>query len=390
MKSSSSIALALICCSLASCRHTEIQGSSAGEDGEDSSFESYRAAYQSDDSAIYRRARDQHAAWLAEHPGHPSEREVRARYGKLLYALGEHERAAAELSRVAKEASDFLGRGAARNAIVVLLQARTEGSQPLYLLRDRGRLDRVTLDFRLQPIVLPDYTSGQVEQRALPAPERALAAACENYLAIADPQDDALPHFYLLAAELYFRHGQAIDGAARCAELITRWPQTEDAAACAVTSVAALDQRHAWKELEQHARAFRSNLSLIGADHQLEAQLEKTVQYAAFNRIRAAAESPDRREPAVERRALIKGAEEFRAFQREFPYSESADEALYNAFVYFERAEKRAEAVSAGQVLLAMYAQSPLSAEVRKLRFLRGGDDALGQAVQRSGKKERQ
>lgn len=366
MTRSISIAFVFALSSMISCRHAEIQGAAAQEDGADDAFESYRAAYESGELSAYRAARARHAAWLAEHPGHPAEREVRARYGKLLYALGEHDQAAAELTQVAQGASDFLGRGAARNAIVVRLQARTKNAAPPFLLRDRGRLDRVTLDFRLEPIVLPDYTSGQVELRALPAQDRALATACDNYLAIADAQDTALPHFYLLAAELYFRHGQAVDGAARCAQLIERWPQTEDAAACAVTSVAALDQRRAWKELEHHARAFRSNLSLIGADHELEAQLEKTVQYAAFNRIRSAAESTAPREPAVERRALIQGAEEFRAFQREFPYSESADKALYNAYVYFERAEKRAEAVSTGQVLLAMYSQSPLSAEVRK------------------------
>jgi hypothetical protein len=63
-----------------------------------------------------------------------------------------------------------------------------------------------------------------------------------------------------------------------------------------------------------------------------------------------------------------------RAFQREFPYSESADEALYNAFVYYARAEKRAEAIAAAQALVAIYGTSPLipavKAALKKLDFV--------------------
>lgn len=332
---------------------------------DDPLLESYRAAYQSADAASYKDARDRHAVWLAANASAPNARDVRVRYGKLLYALGDFDAAAQQLAQVTAGGADYLGRGAARNVIVVWNEARTQRAE-LRPLKERGRVDRVTLNFETGPITLPDYSAGDVAERPIPALEQALADACDHYFDISDGQDTALPTFRLMSADIYFRSGHAIEGAKRCADLVSRWPQTEIAESCVLTTVDALNAKKAWSELEQHARAFRNNLSLIGADHVLEQRLELIVQVSTFNRIQAAAESKSPRDPAVERRALIKGADEFRAFQREFPYSESADEALYNAFVYYARAQKRAEAIAAGQVLVAMYSSSPLVREVQR------------------------
>jgi hypothetical protein len=355
----------------AACAHTT--DTAAVESKEDDPlFDQYQAAYLSNDAALYREARDRHAEYLKKEP---SARELRLRYAKLLYALGDDASAAEQLAQVAAGGADHLGRGAARNVIVVLHEARAGQSKgELKALRDRGRIDRATLNFETAPIELPDYSAGDIPKRAIPALEKSLADACDKYLELSDGQDTALPTFRLMSAQIYLRHGHAIEGAERCADVVTRWPQTDVAESCVHVIVDALNSRREWKELEKHVRSFRNNLSLIGADHLLEQQLEQVLQVATFNRIQSTAEPKTPREPAVERRALIKGAEEMRAFQREFPYSESGDEALYNAFVYYARAEKRTEAIAAAQALIAIYSSSPLVREVhaglKKLNFV--------------------
>jgi hypothetical protein len=366
------IAPAIIACA----SHAERGGVSAeraevAADDDPALIDAYKRAYDSSDVALYRSARDQHAAWIEAHPKEKA-REVRGRYAKLLFALGEYQRAAAELEVIADAAKgrapDYVERGAMRNRALALLHAVKEGdkpSSPLRLLRERGRLDKMMLAFNVDPIALPDFSDKSAPNESpMPELERAFAEACDAYVAVAEPEDGALPTIVLLSASAYFARGRVAEGSSRCGDLVARWPHNEIATMCVRAAIGGLLARQDWKNLEKHSRAFRGNLSLIGADHELERYLERMVQVSTFNRIQADAEMKTK-DRNLERQNLINGAEAYRGYQREFPFSDNADKALYNVFVYSARAGRRADAIAAGQQLLLQYATSELVPQVK-------------------------
>jgi hypothetical protein len=344
----------------------------APNEGDPVLAEAYRHAYDSNDVALYTAARDKHAAWLEGQATSKIERLTRIQYGKLLFALGEYEAAAAQFTRAANEtasnAPDYIARGAMRNTVLARLHFSKEGNkpaQPLRHLRDRGRPDKVMLSISVDSISLPDYSKPDAPKEAeVPPAEKALADACDAYLAVAEPEDAALPMIALLDAWVYFAHGQVREGGIRCADLVTHWPHNDVAVMCVRATTNGLLARGEWIQLEKHARAFRGNLSLIGADHELEHFLERLVEVATFNRIQMQAETKVKTKEAQQKN-LIEGAEAFCAYQKEFPFSDNADKALYNAFVYYARLSKKTEAIAAGELFLGRYASSELVGQVR-------------------------
>ncbi len=333
----------------------------------------FKHAYDSSELAAYQKAKDEHAAWLAEHGSSPNARDARTRYAKLLFALGEYRSAADEFVKVADLASgrapDYVARGALRNRVLALVHWVKEGDQPATPLRhlnDRGRIDKVALAFNVESVTIPDFTQIPTPAEGpVPKPEQILARACDEYRDIAEDDDGALPTITLISASIYFTHGHIKEGAERCGDIVTRWPHGDIAPMCVRATTGGLNARGDWTALEKHARALRSNLSLIGSDHDLERYLVKLVEVATFNRIQSEAEAKAK-SPDVQRQKLIAGAEAFRAYQREFPYSDNADKALYNAFVYFARVAKKDDALAAGSQFLAQYGSSELVPQVRR------------------------
>src|SRR5215475_5811388 len=116
--------------SFAACAHAERGTIAQGDEATKTEDEapllaSFRHAYDSSELAAYQSAKDEHAAWLSSHADSPHARDVRARYGKLLFALGEYEAAAAAFEKVADLASgrapDYSARGAMRNRVLALV-----------------------------------------------------------------------------------------------------------------------------------------------------------------------------------------------------------------------------------------------------------------------------
>jgi hypothetical protein len=362
----------------AACAHADVaapravgDASSAADDA--AIVEGFKHAYDSSELPAYQKAKGDHAAWLAQNASSPNAREARTRYAKLLFALGEYRSAADEFAKVADLASgrapDYVARGVLRNRVLALVHWVKEGDrpvEPLRHLKDRGRADKIALAFSIESVTVPDFTqSAPPAEGPVPQPEQLLAQACDDYREIAEGDDGALPTITLISAAIYFTHGHIKEGAERCGDIVTRWPHTDIATMCVRATTGGFNARHDWNALEKHARALRNNLSLIGSDHDLERYLVRLVEVATFNRIQSEAEGKSK-SPDAQRQRLIAGAEAFRAYQREFPYSENADKALYNAFVYFVRVAKKDDALAMGNQLVAQYGSSELVPQVRR------------------------
>jgi hypothetical protein len=352
---------------LAACAHQAQSGSTSDATTVDFD-DGFRAAYFADDAASYKKAMESERAYLADHAADRAAREVRLHYAKLLFGLKDLDKAAEEMQRLAASGNDYLARVAARNVVVIRHSALKppQADQAFISLKSFGGIEQAALNLEWESIVLPE-TPGLKHERPMPDAEHKLLAACDAYAERADPTDPALMTVILASAEINFRFDRALEGVKRCDELISRWPQADASGMCVRTTINALNRGERWADLESHVRGYQKNLSLIGADGEMERQLERVVQTAAFKRIQVGAETSARiTNRDEERHGLLVGAMEFREFQKEFPYSPHADKALYNALVYFSRLDQVKDAISTAQLLLAQYGSSPLAREAKK------------------------
>jgi hypothetical protein len=255
--------IALASLALSGCAHHAASSTApAAGGGVTDPVDSYRAAYMADDAQSYRGALETHRGYLADHGSEPKAREVRMRYAKLLFGLGQLDAAAAEFERVAASSTnpnDYLARMAARNVVVCRHQARADQpAKELYSLKSFGGIDQAALNLEWEPITLPEAAREAHEQK-MPAPEQKLADACDAYFARAEPTDPALLTIRLASAEIYFRFDHRLEGVKRCDDIVTRWPQVDASGLCVRTTINALNSSGQWKELESHVRSKRTS-----------------------------------------------------------------------------------------------------------------------------------
>ncbi len=198
---------------------------------------------------------------------------------------------------------------------------------------------------------------GNLSEPTEPHPEhRRLVAAADLYLEkVASPKEPSeRAAVALTAARVLYAYNQYPEALARFDGIVTQHPETEQAEVAANLVADIHNLRKDWQSLYDAARRYLDAPRLMEGRPKLRAALEGFGQYAKFALVK---QLEDGGEPAEVAKA-------YESFHREFPASDSADDALFNASILYDKAGDKERASMLRAKLLEDYPASGLRPEV--------------------------
>jgi len=199
---------------------------------------------------------------------------------------------------------------------------------------------------------LKQETTTEIGKKLTIAPQRkALLEACERYLKYV-PGGERRVEISFKAANIYYRHNHFEEAVARFADIAThhtehKFENGERAAEMAANLV--LDSYNLlgdWAKVNEWARKFYNNEKL--ATGKFRDELSKVIEQSAFklvNQLEA-------------RQEYAKAAEAYLNFVQEFPKSEIADTALFNASIDYFNAHMLDKAIEVRRRIIKDYPKS--------------------------------
>ena len=186
---------------------------------------------------------------------------------------------------------------------------------------------------------------------AIPTSKRALLDACERYIKYL-PQGDKRVEIAFKAANIYYRYNHFDEAVKRFSDIALNHPEHkfengERAAEIAANLI--LDSYNLlqdYAKVNEWARRFYNNDKL--ASGKFRDDLSKLIEQSAFklvNQLEA-------------KKEFAKAAEAYLTFVAEFPRSEIADKALYNASVDFYNAKMLDRAIETRKRIISKYPKS--------------------------------
>lgn len=282
-------------------------------------------------------AEKMYASYLAVFPDHEAAYGMRFQYADLLYKLERFDQAAKQYRAVVEAApDDGKHRVEAANDNILAVEEH---------LRDLG-------------LELP---TGGTERRDLHPQHQRLVDAGERYLRLVSPEaaKETRPAVLLKVARVHYAYNQFPEALERFERLVEESPRTEQAVVAANLVVDIHNLEKDWASLYEAARRYLDTPALVEGRPKLTRELERFGEYAKFALVQSKKE-----EAEAAGGDLSAVAEAFEAFAREFPRSENADEALFNASVIRDELGDKARASALRSRLLEQYPNSPLRADV--------------------------
>lgn len=187
-----------------------------------------------------------------------------------------------------------------------------------------------------------------------------LIEACERYAQYV-PADkaDKLVAVRFKVAKIYYDYAHNVEALKRFDELVRAHPKSEQAeyAANLVVDIHNLEEN--WEELYKASAAYLGIADLIDGRDKLRDDLSRFSEYAKFKLVQILEERVKK-----ERGDLRLVAAAYEDFYREFPKSENADKALFNASVAYDKTGEKEKADALRKTLLDEFPKSPLGADV--------------------------
>ena len=333
----------------------------------------------------YETARDIYAQYLQAFPDSEGAYRLNFFYAELLWDLGQWRDAAKQYDSVVKREpkGDYI-RTAAYDAVLAWEKIVNKVAPPIFkdgkvvsqtCTEDdikKGRKDcaeRKDDKIQKKSVVLEKLDKSQRGKKkydALPIPEDevALAAACDSYVAVVpvsekDPKlMEELQIVKFKAAFIYQSRYHFDEGAKRYGELIERWPSSEFARKGADQILDSYDFREDYEALEKWSRAFAAKKELMGDDKFAKA-VARFMEGSTFKNVDAlrarSLELREKKKTDEAAVAALQAAKRFEAFIGEFPKSEFAAIALYNAQLLYAGEEQIDLAIAASERLLKEY-----------------------------------
>ncbi len=200
----------------------------------------------------------------------------------------------------------------------------------------------------------PEQSTTEANKKiAIPGPKQALLDACERYLKFvpnATPEDRT--NIAFKAANIYYRYNHFDEAVLRFSELALSGSEVKAPTGERVTEVAAnlvLDSYNLqknWSDLNKWARRFYANQKL--ASGEFRATLAKVLEQSSFKLVNE----------LEEKKEFARAAEAYLNFVSEFPKSEIADQALYNASIDYFSAKMLDKAIAVRAKIISQYPQS--------------------------------
>jgi tetratricopeptide (TPR) repeat protein len=186
----------------------------------------------------------------------------------------------------------------------------------------------------------------------IPAPKQAQLAACERYLQ-ALPDGEKKVEVAFKAANVYYRYNHFDEAVKRFAQIALEHPTHKfegGERAAEVSANLVLDSYNLlgdWAKVNAWARKFYANPEL--ATGRFKEDLGKVLEQSSFKLVGQLEANRD----------YVKAAEAYVSFVEEFPNSELADKALFNAAIDSTNGKQFQAAVETRKKLVARYPKSP-------------------------------
>ncbi|MBI2378296.1 MAG: tetratricopeptide repeat protein [Deltaproteobacteria bacterium] len=193
-------------------------------------------------------------------------------------------------------------------------------------------------------------------------PERMkLIEACDRYVKfVPGDKADKLVSVKFKAAKMYYDHNQLDEAMKRFEEIVANNPKAEQAEVAAHLVADVYNLRKDWQTLYDTATRYLGTSDLVADREKLATDLKKFCEYAKFALVQALEEKVKKNGDSL---AIVGQA--YLDFQTEFPESDNADEALFNASVAFDQSGEKVRAEELRNKLLELYKTSPLRADVQ-------------------------
>ena len=187
-----------------------------------------------------------------------------------------------------------------------------------------------------------------------------LIEACDRYMDLVPREKTKnVSGIQFKAAKMFYDHSHFDTAIKRFSRLVDEFPGEPEAEFAANLIIDIYNLREDWKNLYETSVAYLKNETLIKGRDKLRGDLSKYAEYASFKRIEILEDIVKK-----ENGDLSEVARAYEKFQAEFPKSENADDALYNASVAWDTSGSKERANKLRKVLMKDYKDSPLVPDV--------------------------
>ena len=310
----------------------------------------HNEAKKTRDDETFGLANEVYADYLTLFPDNPKSYELRFFWSTLLFDnLNKYEKAAEEYTKV------FL-------VDVAKIEKGGNGPDGKPLKPGKFMNDAAYNSiFAWDEVVKAAVTSGEIKPEpiadptkkgTIPAKKKSLLEACERYLKYVDKGDKKVEITYKVA-KIYYDYNWLDEAVQRFADIAMNHPDHKFADGDKAGEIAAnliLDSYNLqgdWAKVNEWARKFYGNEKL--AQGKFKDDLAKLIEQSSFKLVNQ----------LESRKDYGKAAEAYMTFVNEFPRSELADKALFNASIDFFNAKMLDKAIEVRKQIIQRYPKSP-------------------------------
>jgi TolA-binding protein len=310
----------------------------------------HQEAIKTKSVATYKLARDIYRQYLETFPESETAYSMRFYYSEILYALEDWDEAAVQYDRVVdSDPKGGYAQKAAYDAILALEKSVdiAKGKLKKRELADAARIDERKAKGQVEQgrnIRLQTVTK-EIREEPIPENQQKLIAACEKYLGVAPGSKDEIVIRYK-AAFVYYDHRHFVEAAKRFGDIILKWPTDAWSQKAADLSLDILNTKEEWLALSDLAHKFSKDKKLTPPGSKFEREVALIGEGAKFKYVIDVYET---------KKDFALAAREFREFVAQYPKSEHAPKALYNALVIADKADQLDLEIAAGEQLMSQY-----------------------------------
>ena len=320
----------------------------------------HQEAIKTKSVATYKLARDIYRQYLETFPESETAYSMRFYYSEILYALEDWDEAAVQYDKVVEsDPKGSYSQKAAYDAILALEKSVDIGKGKLkkHELADATKIDERKSKGQVEQtrtIKLQTVTK-EIPEEPIPDNEQKLISACEKYLTTAPGSKDEIVIRYK-AAFVYYDHRHFVEAAKRFGDIILKWPTDAWSQKAADLSLDILNTKEEWLALSDLAHKFLMNKKLTPNGSKFEKEVAQIGEGAKFKYVMQVYEV---------NKDYPLAAKEFRDFVAQYPKSDHAPKALYNAMIIADKADQLDLEIAAGSQLMSQYPRA--DADIVKL-----------------------
>ena len=291
-------------------------------------------------------------------------------YADILWALEDWEAAAVQYEQVvafkiperdtAKEVSqEDYRRNAAYNAMLAYgtLVKIERGELQKTELRDNQKIDerkkKGTVEKQKK---VTKRSVKELQEQPLTTYEQKLVASCDTYNQLYPSNKDEIDVRYQ-AAVIYYDRNHFVEAGRRFTDIINKWPEERRSQEAADLTMAVLEEKEEWLELNKSSRTFLANKKLSKPGTEFSRRVAGVVEGSQYKYI----DEVIYKQQKNPKRA----AEMFLDFVKEFPKSDNADRGLTYAMIIFQDAQELDRGIEVGERVLTEYPESAFELKVR-------------------------